>query len=61
MMQKKLQRFQHNQHISGGWIASAGSCKIGFKPKPSSGIGKMFKNGFDVKRIKSKKPKIMIS
>ena len=25
----------------GGWIAKAGSCKIGFKPNPSLGIGKM--------------------
>ena len=23
----------------GGWIAKAGSCKIGFNPKPSSGVG----------------------
>ena len=33
---------------SGGWIANAGSCKIGFKPNPSSGTGKIFKKGFDV-------------
>ena len=25
----------------GGWIAKAGSCKIGFKPNPSLGIGKI--------------------
>ena len=23
----------------GGWIANAGSCKIGFKPNPSWGVG----------------------
>ena len=23
----------------GGWIANAGSCSIGFNPKPSSGTG----------------------
>ena len=23
----------------GGWIANAGSCRIGFNPNPSSGIG----------------------
>ena len=27
------------QYKIGGWIANAGSCNIGFSPKPSSGLG----------------------
>ena len=46
---------------SGGWIAKAGSCKIGFKPIPSLAIGNKTLNGFEVKRINNKKPNIIIS
>ena len=45
----------------GGWIASAGSCSIGFNPVPSVGIGNIFAKGFDVKSINRRKPKIIIS
>ena len=45
----------------GGWIASAGSCSIGFNPVPSVGIGKIFVKGLDVKSINRRKPKIIIS
>ena len=40
----------------GGWIAKAGSCSIGLRPKPSSGVGKIKLNGFDVSIKKIKKP-----
>ena len=42
-------------------MANAGSCKIGFKPVPSFGIGDKFKKGFEVKRINNKKPRIITS
>ena len=41
----------------GGWNASPGSCKTGFNPKPSSGIGKVLMNGFDVNIVKAINPK----
>ena len=43
----------------GGCIAKAGSCKIGFKPKPWAGIGNNSSKALDVKRAKSKKPIII--
>ena len=39
----------------GGWIAKAGSCKIGFKPSPSSTTTEFTRNGFEVKIIKREK------
>ena len=45
----------------GGWIAKAGSCKIGFKPVPSFGTGNKFKKGFEVKRMNNKNPIIINS
>ena len=44
----------------GGCIANKGSCNIGFKPKPSNGIGYIKLNGLEVKIINKKKPKIII-
>ena len=44
----------------GGWIAKAGSCKIGFRPNPSLGTGSKRLNGFEVK-IKNKKKPVIIS
>ena len=44
----------------GGWIAKAGSCNIGFNPKPSFGVGKINWKGLDVKRIKIRKPVVII-
>ena len=41
-------------------MARAGSCKIGLRPWPSLGIGNKLINGFEVKRINSKKPNIII-
>ena len=32
---------QSVKYKTGGWIAKAGSCKIGFNPRPSVGIGKI--------------------
>ena len=43
----------------GGWIAKAGSCKIGLKPKPFSGIGVIFSKGFDVSKENKEKPNVM--
>ena len=45
----------------GGWIAKAGSWRIGFKPVPSFGIGNKSLNGLEVKRINNKKPRIITS
>ena len=44
----------------GGWIANAGSCKIGLRPNPSSGIGKIKLNGLEVFIKKTKKPIMII-
>ena len=44
----------------GGWIARAGSCKIGFKPRPSFGIGNKKLNGFEVSNKNKKNPEIII-
>ena len=32
--------------------SESGSCNIGFKPKPSDGIGEILLKGFELKRIK---------
>ena len=45
----------------GGCIAKAGSCKIGFNPVPSFGIGNKSKKGLEVKRINNKNPIIINS
>ena len=37
-------------------MAKAGSCKIGLKPKPFSGTGIIFSNGFDVMIVNNIKP-----
>ena len=44
----------------GGWIAKAGSWSIGLRPIPSSGVGKIKLNGFDVWIKKRKNPIIII-
>ena len=49
------------RYKTGGCIANAGSCKIGFKPVPSFGIGNKFNKGFEVKRINNKNQTIMNS
>ena len=36
-------------------MANAGSCKIGFKPKPSLGVGDKELNGFELNKIKKRK------
>ena len=41
----------------GGWIANAGSCKIGFKPSPSSTNTEFTRKGFEVKITNSEKIK----
>ena len=41
-------------------MAKAGSCKIGFSPKPSIGTGKIWLKGFEVFSKKMKKPIIII-
>ena len=45
----------------GGWIAKAGSCKIGLNPKPFEGIGVIFSKGLDVSNINNKKPIVIIA
>jgi hypothetical protein len=42
---------------SGGWMASPGSCSIGFKSRPSATAGRMRRKGLEVNRMNSKKPK----
>ena len=37
-------------------MAKAGSCKIGFKPNPSFGTGLTTLKGFELNKIKNKKP-----
>ena len=39
-------------------MAKAGSCKIGFNPNPSVGVGLIALKGFELNNIKNKKPKI---
>ena len=41
-------------------MANAGSCKIGFKPRPSIGIGNKKLNGFEVNSKNKKNPEIII-
>ena len=45
----------------GGWMANAGSCKIGLSPRPSVGVGNKYSKGFEVKIIKSKNPNMITS
>ena len=47
-------------YSNGGCIARAGSCKMGFKPNPSSGTGLIRLNGFELNNMKNKKPNIKI-
>ena len=42
-------------YSKGGWIANAGSCKIGLKPKPSGGTGNILLKGLDVISVNNKK------
>ena len=44
----------------GGWNASPGSWRRGFRPKPSKGGFIDLSNGFDRNKIKSKKEKMII-
>ena len=48
----------HQQNLHKVMVANAGSCSIGFKPKPSDGIGEILLKGFELKRIKKRKPRI---
>ena len=41
-------------------MAKAGSCKIGFKPRPSSTTIEFTRNGFEVKIIKKQKIIILL-
>ena len=41
-------------------MAKAGSCNIGFNPKPSLGIGEITLKGFELNKRKNKKPIIRI-
>ena len=41
------------RYKSGGWIAKAGSCKIGFNPKPSVRTGKILEK---VEKIENLSP-----
>ena len=41
---------------NGGWIAKAGSCKIGLKPNPFGCAGKILSKGFEVSNVNNKKP-----
>ena len=59
--EKIIEEPTYPKYKIGGWIASAGSCKIGFKPKPSFGIGKIWLNGLEVFIKKIKNPIIIIS
>ena len=42
----------------GGWIAKAGSCKIGLNPKPFV-CPSILRNGFDVNAVNKMKPIII--
>ena len=42
-------------------MAKAGSCNIGFNPKPSSGTGKIILNGFETVNKNIINPKTIIS
>tara|TARA_B100001287_G_scaffold276239_2_gene286356 strand:+ start:158 stop:298 length:141 start_codon:yes stop_codon:yes gene_type:complete len=44
----------------GGWIASIGSCNMGFNPRPFGGVGSIMLKGFEVKIVKDKNPIIII-
>ena len=46
-------------YSKGGWIAKAGSCKIGLKPKPSAWMGLIISNGFDVRTVNNIKPAVI--
>ena len=37
-LEKIIDEPTYPKYRIGGWIAKAGSCKIGFRPNPSSGI-----------------------
>ena len=43
-------------YSNGGWIAKAGSCKIGLNPKPFSGIGIILSKGLEVIIVNNTKP-----
>ena len=39
--EKIIEEPTYPKYKIGGWIAKAGSCKIGFRPNPSLGTGKI--------------------
>ena len=59
LMENAAEKPTYPMYNNGGWIAKAGSCKIGLKPNPFGCVGKIFSKGFEVNMVNNKKP-IMI-
>ena len=57
--EKIIEEPTYPKYKMGGWIAKAGSCKIGFNPNPSNGVGIINWKGFEVSVINNRKPKII--
>ena len=51
---KVIERPTYPKYKNGGWKASPGSCRSGFKSCPSKGGVASRKNGLDVNRMKAK-------
>ena len=49
----------HPIYKRGGWIAKAGSCKIGLRPSPSKGFGEIILKGLEPKNKNSEKNSII--
>ena len=59
LKEKAAEKPTYPIYNKGGWIAKAGSCKIGLNPRPFEGIGKVVSKGLDVKSINNKNPIII--
>ena len=59
LKEKVAENPTYPKYSKGGWIAKAGSCKMGLKPKPLGYDGIILSNGLDVAIINNKKPIII--
>jgi hypothetical protein len=59
LKEKAAEKPTYPKYNSGGWMAMAGSCKMGLKPNPLGWDGIILSKGFDAVKMKTKKPIVM--
>jgi hypothetical protein len=59
LIEKAAEKPTYPIYKSGGWIAKAGSCRIGLKPNPFSTVEIIFLKGLEVKIVNNIKPAVI--